>query len=169
MSPQVDGTESGPVCRLAPHPGGRRLLVHTLHPASPLKVRTSIQTSLVYNTIDAGPEDGERDADISWHSELPAPGGQHHQPLRHLGPRRQRLRGEWGRDCGKRWCQHLSHQVGLVWDTDTGTKHHMVRDPVYDCQVNTGLPLLQSDFDILSLINFRFLLLHFIHMSTPWQ
>ena len=26
-------------------------------------------------------------------------------------------------------------QVGLVWDTDTGTKQHMVREPVYDCQV----------------------------------
>ena len=30
--------ESGPVCKVAPHPGGRRLLVHTLHPSSPLKM-----------------------------------------------------------------------------------------------------------------------------------
>ena len=37
--------------------------------------------------------------------------------------------GSWvlgGSDCG----------VGLVWDTDTGTKRHMVREPVYDDQVS---------------------------------
>ena len=74
-------------------------------------------------------------------------------------------------EAGGGFCQEmmssLMFQVGLVWDTDTGTKHHMVRDPVYDCQVNTGLPLVQSD--LLSLNNFRFLLLHFIRMSMPWQ
>ena len=34
----VDGMDSGPVCKVAPHPGGRRLLVHTLHPSNPLKM-----------------------------------------------------------------------------------------------------------------------------------
>ena len=34
----VDGMDSGPVCKVAPHPGGRRLLVHTLHPSCPLKM-----------------------------------------------------------------------------------------------------------------------------------
>ena len=45
---QVDGNDSGPVCKLSPHPGGRRLLVHTLHPSCPLKV-PSRQVKTFYN------------------------------------------------------------------------------------------------------------------------
>ena len=37
---RVDGAgqEQGPVVSVSPHPGGRRLLVHTIHPVSPLKM-----------------------------------------------------------------------------------------------------------------------------------
>ena len=34
----TDGPDSGAVCKLGPHPGGRRLLVHTIHPSTPLKM-----------------------------------------------------------------------------------------------------------------------------------
>ena len=35
---RVEGVESHSICSLSPHPGGRRLLVHSLHPSSPLKM-----------------------------------------------------------------------------------------------------------------------------------
>ena len=43
------GSGGGPVARLAVHPGGRRLLVHTVHPAAPL-VMLDLRTGSVMQT-----------------------------------------------------------------------------------------------------------------------
>ena len=31
-----------------------------------------------------------------------------------------------------------------MWDTDTGTKQHIVREPVYDCQVSNGIDITKT-------------------------
>ena len=119
-----------------PAPGGEETA--GAHPAPRQPSQGELRHERVMTVMrvmsDAGPEDGECHADLSWHSELQDASGQPHQPLRQLGPGRQRLRGESENECQEnKWICLL--QVGLVWDTDTGTKQHMVREPVYDCQV----------------------------------
>ena len=96
------------MCGLAPHPGGRRLLVHTTHPANPLKVRQQIvERILVISDIISQMLDLRTGSVMQTYPDIQ----NFRPPLASLiSPC-----GTWvagGSDCG----------VALLWNTDTGNK-----------------------------------------------